>query len=166
MQAGYLVMTCLFFWGDIKMSLKENISNDLKAAMKSGDKIRLATIRSLRALILDFEKSGVGREQTEEEEIALLTSAAKKRKESIEQFRNAGRNELAEKEEAELKIINEYLPKQLTDEELLEQISSLAKEIGAKEKSDFPKLMPLAIKNLKGKADGKKIKEIVDNILT
>jgi len=80
MQAGYLVMTCLFFWGDIKMSLKENISNDLKAAMKSGDKIRLATIRSLRALILDFEKSGVGREQTEEEEIALLTSAEKKGK--------------------------------------------------------------------------------------
>jgi len=148
------------------MSLKEKISNDLKSAMKSGDKIRLATIRSLRALILDFEKSGVGREQTEEEEIALLTSAAKKRKESIEQFRNAGRDELAEKEEAELKIINEYLPKQLTDEELLEKISALAKEIGAKEKSDFPKLMPLAIKNFKGKADGKKIKEIVDNILT
>lgn len=148
------------------MSLKDKINNDLKEAMKSGDKIRLATIRSLRALILDFEKSGVGREQTEEEEIALLTSAAKKRKESIEQFRNAGREELAEKEEAELKIINEYLPKQLSDEELLEQISSLAQEIGAKEKSDFPKLMPLAAKTFKGKADGRKIKEIVDKILS
>jgi len=148
------------------MSLKDKINNDLKEAMKSGDKIRLATIRSLRALILDFEKSGVGREQTEEEEIALLTSAAKKRKESIEQFRNAGREELAEKEEAELKIINEYLPKQLSDEELLEQISSLAQGIGAKEKSDFPKLMPLAAKTFKGKADGRKIKEIVDKILS
>ena len=148
------------------MSLKEKINNDLKEAMKSGDKIRLATIRSLRALILDFEKSGVGREQTEEEEIALLTSAAKKRKESIEQFRKAGRDELAEKEEAELKIINEYLPKQLSDDELLEQISSLAEEIGAKEKSDFPKLMPLAAKTFKGKADGRKIKEIVDKILS
>ena len=148
------------------MSLKDKINNDLKEAMKSGDKIRLATIRSLRALILDFEKSGVGREQTEEEEIALLTSAAKKRKESIEQFRNAGREELAEKEEAELEIINEYLPKQLSDEELLEQISSLAQGIGAKEKSDFPKLMPLAAKTFKGKADGRKIKEIVDKILS
>ncbi len=148
------------------MSLKEKINNDLKEAMKSGDKIRLATIRSLRALILDFEKSGVGREQTEEEEIALLTSAAKKRKESIEQFRKAGREELAEKEEAELKIINEYLPKQLSDDELFEEISSLAKEIDAKEKSDFPKLMPLAAKTFKGKADGRKIKEIVDKILS
>ena len=82
------------------MSLKDKINNDLKDAMRSGDKLRLSTIRSLRALILNFEKSGVGREQTSDEELALLTSAAKKRKESIEQFNNAGRNELAEKEKA------------------------------------------------------------------
>ena len=148
------------------MSLKDKINSDLKDAMRSGDKLRLSTIRSLRALILNFEKSGVGREQTPDEELALLTSAAKKRKESIEQFNNAGRNELAEKEEAELKIINEYLPKPLSDEELFIEISSLAKEIGAVEKSDFRKLMPLAAKNLKGKADGKKIKEIVEKILS
>jgi len=149
------------------MSLKEKINDDLKSAMKAGDKVRLSTVRSLRALILDFEKSGVGdREQTREEEISLLTSAAKKRKESIEQFRNANRDELAELEELELSIINEYLPKQLSDEELLSEISELAKELGAFDKSDFPKLMPLAIKNLKGKADGKKIKEIVEKILT
>ncbi len=148
------------------MSLKDKINNDLKDAMRSGDKLRLSTIRSLRALILNFEKSGVGREQTSDEELALLTSAAKKRKESIEQFNSAGRNELAEKEEAELKIINEYLPKPLSDEELFTEISSLAKEIGAVEKSDFRKLMPLAAKNLKGRADGKKIKEIVEKILS
>ena len=148
------------------MSLKDKISSDLKDAMRSGDKLRLSTIRSLRALILNFEKSGVGREQPPDEELALLTSAAKKRKESIEQFNNAGRNELAEKEEAELKIINEYLPKPLSDEELFTEISSLAKEIGAVEKSDFRKLMPLAAKNLKGRADGKKIKEIVEKILS
>ena len=148
------------------MSLKDKINNDLKDAMRSGDKLRLSTIRSLRALILNFEKSGVGREQTSDEELALLTSAAKKRKESIEQFNSAGRNELAKKEEAELKIINEYLPKPLSDEELFTEISSLAKEIGAVEKSDFRKLMPLAAKNLKGRADGKKIKEIVEKILS
>jgi len=148
------------------MSLKDKINTDLKDAMRSGDKLRLSTIRSLRALILNFEKSGVGREQTSDEELELLTSAAKKRKESIEQFNNAGRIELAEKEEAELKIINEYLPKPLSDEELFVEISSLAKEIRAVEKSDFRKLMPLAAKNLKGKADGKKIKEIVEKILS
>ena len=148
------------------MSLKEIINDDLKLAMKSKDKVRLSTIRSLRALILDFEKSGVGREQTTEEEISLLTGAAKKRKESIEQFRLAGRDELADKEESELSIINEYLPKQLSDEEILNEISLIAQEIGAKEKSDFPRLMPMAIKSLKGKADGRKIKEIVEKILT
>ena len=148
------------------MSLKEKINDDLKSAMKSKDKVRLTTIRSLRALILDFEKSGVGREQNSEEEIALLTSAAKKRKESIEQFKNAGRKDLVDKEELELNIINEYLPKQLSDEELINEISSLAKEIGAVEKSDFPKLMPQAIKKFKGKAEGKKIKEIVEKILS
>lgn len=148
------------------MSLKDKINSDLKDAMRSGDKIRLSTIRSLRALILNFEKSGIGREQTPDEEMALLISASKKRKESIEQFNNAGRTELAEKEEEELKIINEYLPKPLSDEELFNAVLSLAKEIGAVEKSDFRKLMPLAVKNLKGKADGKKIKEIVENILS
>jgi len=148
------------------MSLKDKINDDLKSAMKSKDKVRLTTIRSLRALILDFEKSGVGREQNSEEEIALLTSAAKKRKESIEQFKNAGRKDLVDKEELELNIINEYLPKQLSDEELINEISSLAKEIGAVEKLDFPKLMPQAIKKFKGKAEGKKIKEIVEKILS
>ena len=147
------------------MSLKEIINNDLKIAIKSGDKTRLATIRSIKALILEFEKSGANREMTPEEEINLLSSAAKKRKESIEQFRNAERNELADKEESELKIINDYLPKQLTDEEILIEIKKIAEEVGAVTKTDFPKLMPVAAKKLKGKADGRKIKELVDKLL-
>ena len=148
------------------MSLKEKINVDLKDAMRAGDKVRLTTIRSLRALILEFEKSGVGREQTTEEELTMLTGAAKKRKESIEQFRDAGRDDLAAKEEEELKIIAEYLPKQLTDEELINGITLLAKELDAKNRSDFSKLMPASIKRYKGQADGKKIKEIVENILS
>ena len=147
------------------MNLKEKINNNLKDAMKSGDKVRLETVRSIRALILEFEKSGIGKELTPEEEIKMLTTAAKKRKESIEQFRNGGRIELAEKEENELKIIEEYLPKQLSIEEITEEVKKLADEIGAKSKSDFPKLMPLASKSLKGKADGKVVKEIVEKIL-
>jgi uncharacterized protein YqeY len=147
------------------MNLKEKINNHLKDAMKSGDKVRLETVRSIRALILEFEKSGIGKELTPEEEIKMLTTAAKKRKESIEQFRNGGRIELAEKEENELKIIEEYLPKQLSIEEITEEVKKLADEIGAKSKSDFPKLMPLASKSLKGKADGKVVKEIVEKIL-
>jgi len=148
------------------MNLKDKINQDLKDAMKSGDKIRLETIRSIRALILEFEKSGTGKEWNNEEEIRLLTSAAKKRKESIEQFRNGGRNELADKEEAELKIIEEYLPKQLSREEILDEVKKIAAEIGAKTKDDFSKLMPVAAKTLKGKADGKIVKEIVEIILS
>ena len=142
------------------------INDDLKAAMKEGNKIKLETIRSIRALILEFEKSGADHEMTPEEELKLLTSAAKKRKESIEQFTNAGRMELAEKETAELKYIEAYLPKQLTPEEIMEEIKKIALEVGAKAKEDFPKVMPVAAKNLKGKADGKMIKEMVEKFLS
>ncbi|MBK7228031.1 MAG: GatB/YqeY domain-containing protein [Ignavibacteriales bacterium] len=147
------------------MSLKEKINNDLKDAMKSGDKTRLTVVRSIRALILEFEKSGIGKELTPADELKMLTTAAKKRKDSIEQFRNASRNDLADVEEAELKILMDYLPKQMTEEEVKNEIVRLASEIGAKTKEDFPKLMPLVMKELKGKADGKVVKSIVENLL-
>ncbi|KAF0141177.1 MAG: GatB/Yqey [Stygiobacter sp.] len=148
------------------MNLKDKINNDLKDAMKSGDKLRLETVRSIRALILEFEKSGSGKEFTDEEGLRILTVAAKKRKESIEQYKNAGRTDLSDKEEAELKIIEEYLPKQLTAEEILAEVKKIADEVGAKTKEDFPKVMPVAAKSLKGKADGKVIREILEKLLS
>ncbi len=148
------------------MKLKDKINEDLKSALKEKDKIKLETIRSIRALILEFEKSGKDKELSPEDEINLLSTAAKKRKEAIEQYKNAGRNDLAEKEEAELKIIQSYLPAQLSKEELEAKIKELAAEIGAKDKTDFPKLMPQAIKKFKGQADGKTIKEVVEKILS
>jgi uncharacterized protein YqeY len=147
------------------MNLKERIDQDLKIAMKSGDKIRLSVVRSIRALILEFEKSGASKELTPEEEIKMLSTAAKKRKESIEQFGNAGRSDLVENEEAELKILMNYLPKQLDENEIKSEVQRLASEIGAKTRDDFPKLMPLVMKKLKGKADGKIVKSIVENLL-
>jgi len=147
------------------MNLKDKINQDLKDAMKSGDKIRLSVVRSIRALILEFEKSGSAKELTPEDELKMLTTAAKKRKDSIEQFRNAGRNELAETEEAELKVLMNYLPKQMGEDEIKNEILRIASEIGAKSKDDFPKLMPIVMKELKGKADGKIVKSIVENIL-
>ena len=148
------------------MNLKEKINEDLKSAMKEGDKTKLTTVRSIRALILEFEKSGTGKELTGEEEIKLLSSAAKKRKDSIEQFKNAGRNDLAEKEEAELNILMSYLPKQLTEEEIDKEVKKIGEEINAKSKDDFPKLMPEVMKQLKGKADGKLVKISVENYLS
>jgi uncharacterized protein YqeY len=147
------------------MNLTEKINKDLKDAMKSGDKTRLTVVRSIRALILEYEKSGIAKELTPEDEIKMLSTAAKKRKDSIEQFRNAGRNDLAETEEAELKILMDYLPKQMDEDEIKNEVIRLAKEIGAKNKEDFPKLMPLVMKELKGKADGKVVKTVVENLL-
>lgn len=148
------------------MNLKEKVNEDLKKALKSGDKVRLQTIRSIRALILEFEKSGSGKEFNEEEEIKLLSSAAKKRKESIEQYNNARRNDLAQNEEAELKIIMDYLPQQLDEKEIETEIKDIAKELGAETKADFGKLMSAAMKELKGKADGKVVKSIVEKVLS
>ncbi len=147
------------------MGLREKISDDIKSAMKSGDKLRLETLRSIRALILEFEKSGTGKELTGEEELKMLTGAAKKRKDSIEQFRNAGREELARKEETELGIISEYLPKQLSEAEIMEEVKKAAGELNASSKEDFSKLMPAVIKSLKGRADGKTIKKTVEQFL-
>jgi len=147
------------------MKLKDKIGADLKSAMKEGNKLKLQTIRSIRALIIEFEKSGSGKELNTEEELKLLTSAAKKRKDSIEQFRNAGREDLAKKEEEELRIIQTYLPKQLSVDELKIRINEIAKKIGANNKEDFPKLMPAVMKELKGMADGKLVREIVTEIL-
>jgi len=147
------------------MGLREKIAEDMKASMKSGDKIRLETIRSIRALILEFDKSGANRSLTPEDEIAMLSTAVKKRKESVEMFTAAGRIDLAEKESAELKILQEYLPKQLSEEEISEEIKAIALQVNAASKADFAKLMPAAMKQLKGKADGKTVKSLVEKFL-
>jgi uncharacterized protein YqeY len=147
------------------MNLTEKINEEMKSALKSGQKERLLTIRSIRALILEFEKSGSGKIMTEEDEIRILSSAAKKRKDSIEQYENAGRMDLAQNEKNELEIISEFLPKQLSEDEILETVRRIALEIGAEGKKDFGKLMQNAAKELKGKADGSLIKSIVEKVL-
>ena len=147
------------------MDLSEKVNIDLKDALKAGEKLRLKTIRSIRALILEFEKSGTDKKFNKEEEIKLLSSAAKKRRESIEEYRKAGREDLASIEEAELNVIIDYLPKQLTEEEIESEVKTIAGEIGAAGKTDFPKLMQASIKKLKGQAEGKAIKSAVEKVL-
>ena len=148
------------------MKLKDKINEDLKTALKSGDKTRLLTIRSIRALILEFEKSSADKEMTAEDELNLLKSAAKKRKDSIEQYRKAEREDLAKSEEEELKIIMEYLPEQMSNEEIMTKVKDIAKEIGAESKKDFGKLMSVTMKELNGKADGKVVRDSVEKVLS
>jgi len=147
------------------MSLKDSINADLKDAMRQKDKVKLNTIRSIRTLILEFEKSGKGNELNKEDEIKMLSTAVKKRREAIEQFENAGRTELTDTEKQELEILLGYLPKQLSDEEILEKVKLCATEVGATSKTDFPKIMPVVMKKLKGQADGNTIRKFVEQVL-
>jgi uncharacterized protein YqeY len=147
------------------MSLNETLSGDIIRATKSGEKIRLETVRTLRAQLLEKEIGKRPNPLTPEEEVGVLISAAKKRKESIELYEKAGRSDLADKEKSELKIIEEYLPKQLTAEEIETTVTKILKDAGANSIKDFGKVMPLVIKELKGKADGKLITETVKKSL-
>lgn len=147
------------------MALKDKINEELKSAMKSGDKLRLETIRSVRALILEFEKSGIDRELNPEDEIKMLNTAVKKRREASEIFRAAGKTEMADKEDAEMKILMEFLPKQFTEQEIFDEVAKIASELQATGKEHFPVLMPAVMKSLKGKADGKIVRAAVEKAL-
>ncbi|MDH3252511.1 MAG: GatB/YqeY domain-containing protein [Ignavibacteria bacterium] len=143
--------------------LKDRISEDLKRAMKAGDKIRVETLRTLRAALIEkeIEKRGSGSGMDPEDELGVLATAVKKRRESIEHFEKAGRAELVAQEGSEIEIIQEYLPEQLSETEVLAVIEEIVSSTGADTIADFGKVMPLVMKQLKGKADGRRIQELV-----
>jgi len=141
------------------MGLQERLLQDLKSAMKSGDKVRVETIRLLRAQLKNAQIAKGG-ELSPEEEIGVLTKAVKKRKEAMELYQKGERMDLFEKEERQLKIISEYLPKPLTREEVEEVVSRIIQRVGATGLKDLGKVMPEAMKELKGRADGKLVQQI------
>lgn len=143
------------------MSLNDRITADLKNAMKEGEKLRLETLRTLRAQMIELQKRGTGTVLTEEEEMGVLLGAIKKRKEAIDLYKQAGRNELVKQEQRELEIIHGYLPPQLTEQEAANVINAIVTETGAQTAKDFGKVMPLAMKQLKGKIDGKIVQQVV-----
>ena len=154
---------------DKKMSLKDQIGEDIKTAMKAKDKVRLQTVRGIKKAILDKEVELRPKGQdslTPVQEIELLSQQAKQRRDSIEQFTNAGRDELAEKEGQELAIIETYLPEQVSDTEVEAIIDKIIAGSGATSLKDLGKVMGPAMKELKGKADGKKIQELVKGKLS
>ena len=148
------------------MGMMEKIADDMKTAMKSGDKFRLETLRTLRAALLEkqVERRPSGG-MTADDEVAALTSASKKRRESIDIFRQAGRNDLADQEERELGIIQEYLPKQLSAAEVEVLVKEIIAQQNAVGQKDFGKVMPLVMKQAKGRADGKIVQETVKRLL-
>lgn len=146
------------------MSLKDQISEDIKTAMKAKDKLRLETVRSIKKVIIEDESTVRGKGQDEltaEQELAILTRLAKQRKDAIAQYTDAKREDLAEKEAAELAIIEEYLPAQMSDEDIEAVIDGLIAKTGATSAKDMGKVMGPAMKELKGRADGAKVQALV-----
>jgi uncharacterized protein len=148
--------------------LVEQLESDMKDAMRSKDRIRLQTIRSLRAAIKQKEidsRSGGAFEMTEALAVAVLQKQAKQRRDSISQFKEAGRADLEEKEVAELAIIKSYLPEQLSESQIRNTVESVIAETGASSMRDMGKVMGPVMNALKGRADGGAVQRVVKELL-
>lgn len=143
------------------MTLSERITEDMKTAMKSGEKLKLETLRTVRAQFIEFSKRGSDKPMTPDDELAIILGAIKKRKEAVDLYQQAGRKELVDQENREMEILQAYLPRQMSREEADEVIKALVGEVGATSPKDFGKVMGRAMKELKGKLDGAIVQELV-----
>jgi uncharacterized protein YqeY len=146
------------------MSLKERIDRDLKEALRAQAKTRLSAVRMLRAALTEKEKSGAG-PLTEEDYVAVVQKQAKQRRDAAEQFRAAGRDDLAAREEAELAVIEGYLPAQVSDEELERVVREVVAHTGATTMKDLGRVMGEAMSALRGRADGRRVQAAVRALL-
>ncbi len=149
------------------MSLKATLNEHLKTAMKAKDQVALRTIRAIKSAIMLAETAADrnGEPLTEAEELKLLTKQAKQRRESADQFKANGRDDLALGEEEELAVIETYLPKAMSADELEAAVKSLIEELGATSIKDLGKVMGQASQRFAGKADGKAISALVKELL-
>ncbi len=149
------------------MSLKEQIDADIKTAMLARQKDDLLVLRSIKSmLLLASTEKGAKEEVSGEQEMKILVKAAKQRKESADIFKSNSRDDLAAKELMELEVINRYLPKQMSDEDVKAEIVKIVAQTGAESMRDMGKVMGMANKALAGKADGKLISTIVKSLLS
>lgn len=148
------------------MSLEERINQDIKAAMMAKEKVKLEALRAIKSAILLAKTDGEHKDSLSTDvEMKLLQKQYKQRKDAAEQYIQAGRKELADKELEEAAFIEEYLPKMLSAEELKAELVKIIEKVGAKAPSDMGKVMGVASKALAGKADGKAISDMVKQIL-
>ncbi len=148
------------------MSLKEQIDADIKKAMLAKNKDDLRALRAIKSLILLAEsEKGASGELDTNKEMQLLTRAAKQRKESLQIYEEQRRDDLAGKEKEELKVIERYLPKQLSEEEIINEIKKIVQDINASGPGDMGRVMGIATQKLAGKAEGRLIASITKTIL-
>ena len=146
------------------MSLSDQIMSDMKQAMKDKDKIRLNTVRMIKSALMN-EKIKLGHDLNPDEELTVLNREKKQREESIDEFVKAKRDDLIDFTKKELEVVESYMPKQLSKDELDKIISETVEEVGAKGKSNFGKVMKALMPKIKGRADGKQASELVRNHL-
>ena len=144
-------------------SLSDQITAQMKTAMRERNKVTLNTLRALKSAITNaaIDKAGASTELPENEVINIIRKQIKQRQDSIEQFEKAGRSELAENEKEEITILESYLPTPLTDEEIVTAVEASITETGAQSKKDMGQVMKLLQKKTGGRADGKKLSQAV-----
>jgi uncharacterized protein YqeY len=145
-------------------ALKHKLADDLKQAMRDGDKVKRSAIRLAIAAIKNAE---IARQTTLEDGdvLGVIAKEVRQRKESIEAFKQGGRQELADIEEAEMAVLEQYLPQQMSRDEITAEARRVIEEVGAESIRDKGKVMPPLIARLKGKADGRDINEVVTELL-
>lgn len=149
------------------MNLTDRINNDIKDAMKSGDKERLMALRDIKSkLLLEMTKGGSDGQVEDTAGMAILNKLFKQRQESIEIFKSQGRQDLVDEEQKQAAVIASYLPAQLTAEELASELQKIIQSVGASSPADLGKVMGVASKALAGKADGRAISETVKRLLS
>ena len=146
------------------MSLLDTLKSDMIKAMKARDKDTLSVVRMLKAAVQN-EQIEVGHDLTPDEEIGVLNREYKQRKGSLAEFKKAGRDDLIAKTQAEMKVVENYLPKQLSDEEVKAKVEEIIKQLNASSMKDFGKVMGASMKALKGQADGQLVNKTVKSLL-
>ncbi len=149
------------------MALEQNIMAEMKEAMKSKNEAALRGLRAIKAEIIKAKtEPGAGGELSGEKEMALLQKMMKQRKDSLEIYQQQGREDLAVKEEEEMAVIAKFLPAQMSQEALIEEIKKVIEETGAASPADMGKVMGVASKKLAGRADGKTISAVAKELLS
>ncbi|XEC96813.1 GatB/YqeY domain-containing protein [Paenibacillus tarimensis] len=146
------------------MNLSERLNDDMKQAMKSQDKFKLSTIRMIRSTIKNQEIE-LKRTLSDDEVLDILSREIKQRKDSLQEFEKAGREDLATSVAAEIDIISVYLPQQLTEEEIKVIVQQTIQETGASSKAEMGKVMSALMPKVKGRADGKLVNQLVQQFL-
>ena len=149
----------------MEAGLKERLNSDLRQAVRGGDKVKRSAIRLVLAAVKNAE---IARQAALEDGdiLGIIVKEARQRQESVEAFKQGNRHDLVAQEEAELAVLQEYLPQQMTRDEIIAEARRIIEEVGAQEPGDKGKVMPKLIAQLKGRADGREINEVVTELLS